>query len=56
MHDPVFYDRKFPFKDPSVLLNREITVDEIREMHRQDATDETGLETGEQHDEQDAVG
>jgi len=36
MHDPVFYDRRFPFKNPSVLLNRDLSEDEVREMHAAD--------------------
>eukprot|EP00961_Rhodomonas_salina_P254455 3438285-Rhodomonas_salina.1 len=36
MHDPVFYGQKFPFSDPTVLLNREITVAEIERMRQDD--------------------
>eukprot|EP00961_Rhodomonas_salina_P174698 2356416-Rhodomonas_salina.2 len=32
MHDPTFYGKKFPFLDPSVLLNRELTRSDIELM------------------------
>eukprot|EP00961_Rhodomonas_salina_P108938 1465982-Rhodomonas_salina.1 len=39
MHDPVFYWSKLPFSDPSVLLNRDITVQEIARMRETDPVD-----------------
>mmetsp|Transcript_61456 Transcript_61456/g.126949 ORF Transcript_61456/g.126949 Transcript_61456/m.126949 type:complete len:282 (-) Transcript_61456:741-1586(-) len=38
MHDPVFYNTKFPFKNPSILLNRDLSEAEVREMHAADLT------------------
>ena len=36
MHDPIFYGKLFPFSDPSILLNRDITREEIDAMRRHD--------------------
>mmetsp|Transcript_29944 Transcript_29944/g.61572 ORF Transcript_29944/g.61572 Transcript_29944/m.61572 type:complete len:247 (+) Transcript_29944:34-774(+) len=49
MHDPVFYNTRFPFKNPDILLNRDLTLAEVREMHAVD------LETGETATGEDAV-
>jgi len=38
LHDPVFYDSLFPFDDPSCLLNKDLTAEEIATMHRQGDT------------------
>jgi len=46
MHDPVFYNTRFPFKNPEILLNRDLTWDDVKKMHAEDL--ETGeTETGE---------
>lgn len=37
MHDPVFYRQKFPFLDPSVLLNREISLQDIELLRAGDS-------------------
>mmetsp|Transcript_30763 Transcript_30763/g.63643 ORF Transcript_30763/g.63643 Transcript_30763/m.63643 type:complete len:452 (-) Transcript_30763:341-1696(-) len=36
MHDPTFYDDRFPFKNPDILLNRDLTVDDVQRMHAAD--------------------
>ena len=33
MHDPVFFKSKFPFSDPTVLLNKDFTKQEVQQMH-----------------------
>eukprot|EP00961_Rhodomonas_salina_P187216 2527675-Rhodomonas_salina.1 len=43
MHDPVFYGQKFPFLDPTVLLNRDIAPQDIERMRAGDS--EMGFET-----------
>mmetsp|Transcript_30789 Transcript_30789/g.63725 ORF Transcript_30789/g.63725 Transcript_30789/m.63725 type:complete len:429 (+) Transcript_30789:837-2123(+) len=35
LHDPVFYDHLFPFDDPSCLINKDMTADDVNEMHQQ---------------------
>eukprot|EP00961_Rhodomonas_salina_P018184 244498-Rhodomonas_salina.1 len=38
LHDPIFYDSKFPFADPSVLINQDLTAAKVTLMHDFDAT------------------
>ena len=46
MHDPVFFKSKFPFSDPTVLLNKDFTKQEVQQMHSADnyaASDTDGI-------------
>mmetsp|Transcript_30756 Transcript_30756/g.63612 ORF Transcript_30756/g.63612 Transcript_30756/m.63612 type:complete len:374 (+) Transcript_30756:605-1726(+) len=48
MHDPVFYNTKFPFKNPGILQNRDLTMEEVQCMHADDLNvSDKGNVTGE---------
>eukprot|EP00961_Rhodomonas_salina_P032295 435571-Rhodomonas_salina.1 len=32
MHDPIFYGKCFPFRDPSILINKAITESQVQKM------------------------
>mmetsp|Transcript_29600 Transcript_29600/g.60737 ORF Transcript_29600/g.60737 Transcript_29600/m.60737 type:complete len:449 (+) Transcript_29600:267-1613(+) len=42
LHDPIFYDTRFPFSDPTCLVNRDyLSWEDIRRMHAVDEDDDT---------------
>eukprot|EP00961_Rhodomonas_salina_P179639 2424071-Rhodomonas_salina.1 len=58
LHYQVFFDRKFPFRDPNVLVNRELSAAEVKRMHDKDSTNlvcplPSTLTAGEDSEEED---